>query len=146
MAAALVTVLKPLPPGRALDLACGAGRHAIFLAQLGWQVTAVDIAPGAMPDPAIEVCVADLESGGFPIAPGAYDLIIDWLYFQRDLIPQIQAGVRAGGVAALCFRVSGRFAADTAELRGQFEGWEVLHYAEDAERVELIVRQTNTAC
>ena len=32
----------PLPPGRALDLAAGEGRHALWLAQRGWQVTAVD--------------------------------------------------------------------------------------------------------
>src|SRR4051812_17107096 len=31
-----------LRPGKALDLACGAGRNAIWLAQHGWQVTAVD--------------------------------------------------------------------------------------------------------
>ena len=32
----------PLPPGRALDLASGEGRNAIWLAERGWQVTAVD--------------------------------------------------------------------------------------------------------
>ena len=41
----LVRVASQLPPGRALDLACGAGRHAIFLASRGWQVTAVDASP-----------------------------------------------------------------------------------------------------
>ena len=32
----------PLPPGRALDLACGEGRNAVWLAARGWSVTAVD--------------------------------------------------------------------------------------------------------
>ena len=36
--------LSGLPPGRALDLACGEGRNAIWLARQGWQVTAVDVA------------------------------------------------------------------------------------------------------
>jgi SAM-dependent methyltransferase len=36
--------LAPLPPGRALDLACGEGRNAIWLASRGWKVTAVDFA------------------------------------------------------------------------------------------------------
>lgn len=36
--------LGDLPPGRALDLAAGEGRNAIWLAQKGWQVTAVDFA------------------------------------------------------------------------------------------------------
>jgi len=38
----LVAELAGLPPGRALDLACGEGRNAIWLAELGWDVTAVD--------------------------------------------------------------------------------------------------------
>jgi SAM-dependent methyltransferase len=35
-------LVAPLTPGRALDLAAGEGRHALWLAQRGWQVTAVD--------------------------------------------------------------------------------------------------------
>ena len=38
----LVRVADELKPGRALDLACGTGRHAIFLAERGWHVTAVE--------------------------------------------------------------------------------------------------------
>jgi SAM-dependent methyltransferase len=34
--------LADLPPGRAVDLACGEGRNAIWLAERGWQVTALD--------------------------------------------------------------------------------------------------------
>ena len=40
--------LTDLPPGRALDLACGEGRNARWLAQRGWQVTAVDFSPVAI--------------------------------------------------------------------------------------------------
>ena len=38
----LVAEVESLPPGRALDLACGEGRNAIWLAERGWKVTAVD--------------------------------------------------------------------------------------------------------
>ena len=38
----VVQELGELPPGRALDLACGEGRNAVWLAQHGWHVTAVD--------------------------------------------------------------------------------------------------------
>jgi SAM-dependent methyltransferase len=40
--------LSGLPPGRALDLACGEGRNAIWLARQGWQVTAVDFAQAGL--------------------------------------------------------------------------------------------------
>ena len=40
--------LAELPPGRALDLAAGEGRNAIWLARRGWQVTAVDFAQAAL--------------------------------------------------------------------------------------------------
>jgi SAM-dependent methyltransferase len=38
----LIAEIGELRPGRALDLACGAGRNAIWLAERGWRVTAVD--------------------------------------------------------------------------------------------------------
>lgn len=40
--------LGPLSPGRALDLACGEGRNALWLADLGWRATAVDFAENAL--------------------------------------------------------------------------------------------------
>ena len=36
------------PPGDALDLACGAGRHSLYLANAGWHVTAVDASETAL--------------------------------------------------------------------------------------------------
>src|SRR6266850_6468370 len=44
----LVEAAKRLTPGKALDLACGAGRNALWLAEQGWSVTAVDGAPAAI--------------------------------------------------------------------------------------------------
>ena len=35
-------IVKDLPSGKSLDVACGEGRHALWLAEQGWQVTAVD--------------------------------------------------------------------------------------------------------
>jgi SAM-dependent methyltransferase len=44
----LVDVVGPLSPGRALDLGCGEGGDALWLAGQGWQVTAVDISRTAV--------------------------------------------------------------------------------------------------
>ena len=45
---ALVDVASTLSPGRALDLGCGEGCDAVWLAQHGWEVTGVDISPSAI--------------------------------------------------------------------------------------------------
>lgn len=44
----LVSELEGLPPGRALDLACGEGRNALWLAEQGWQATGVDFSAVAV--------------------------------------------------------------------------------------------------
>jgi SAM-dependent methyltransferase len=44
----LVAEAAGLAPGRALDIACGEGRNALWLAELGWRVTAVDFSPVAI--------------------------------------------------------------------------------------------------
>lgn len=46
--AVVVELVGPLQPGRALDLGAGEGRHAVWLAQHGWQVTAVDFSQVAL--------------------------------------------------------------------------------------------------
>lgn len=44
----VVELVSRLPPGKALDLGCGYGRAAIFMARCGWQVDAVDFVPQAI--------------------------------------------------------------------------------------------------
>ena len=46
--ALVVETTKAAAPGKALDLACGTGRNALWPAEQGWSVTAVDGAPGAI--------------------------------------------------------------------------------------------------
>ncbi len=95
-----------LPRGRALDVAMGNGRNAIFLAGIGFEVEGVDISPEAAGKAleaarkagvTLSVCVADLESG-YHIDPGAYDLIICFNYLHRPLIPEMKQGLRSRGM------------------------------------------------
>src|SRR5436309_8603643 len=88
-----------LVPGRALDVASGAGRHAIWLAERGWQVTAVDYSRTAMQilrnrarerDIRINSFIADLERHEFHIERESYELILVCNYLQRDLFPSIR--------------------------------------------------------
>jgi SAM-dependent methyltransferase len=46
--ARLAELVEPMTPGRALDLGCGEGADAVWLAERGWQVTAVDISQTAL--------------------------------------------------------------------------------------------------
>jgi 2-polyprenyl-3-methyl-5-hydroxy-6-metoxy-1,4-benzoquinol methylase len=70
--------LRDLPPGRDLNLACGEGRNALWLASLGWQVTAVDssrvaIDKGRAVDASLDWVCADVTQWQ---ALGAYDLVV----------------------------------------------------------------------
>jgi tellurite methyltransferase len=132
-----------LPPGTALDLASGPGRNALYLAERGWRVTAVDGSPIAIAhlrerNPAIDACIADLERDEFQIQPDSYDLICDCLYLQRDLFPQMKAGVRAGGMAIVIARLT---RVHPGELRAYFEDWNILHYCEQ-EVAELVAMRS----
>lgn len=165
----LVQAVENLAPGHALDLACGAGRHAIFLAERGWKVTAVDASSAAIElvkkragerGVLVDARVADLEQGEFTIEPSAYDLICVFYYLQRNLFPQIRAGLRPGGSVVAAIHTVDPNADDMksknpaffllqGELSVEFRGWKITHYAEgkpqDAEHrrrtAELIARR-----
>ena len=103
-------------PGRALDLACASGRHARWLVEHGWDVTALDIA--AVEIPGAHCIRADLERHEYRIEPDMWDLIVCWLYWQPDLLPEIARGVREGGIVALAGKTTGRFATSLAHIEG----------------------------
>jgi SAM-dependent methyltransferase len=113
-------------PGRALDLACGDGRNALWLAQNGWRVTAVDRSSSAIEllrqrtaecGVEIETRVADLEKSEYAIEPGRWDLVVISYYLQRDLFERARRGVVPGGVLlAIVLLGEGRFRAEAARL------------------------------
>jgi SAM-dependent methyltransferase len=132
----LTIALAGVPPGKALDLAAGSGRHAQWLAKRGWDVTAVDL--GIEEIPGIHTIRADLENHQYRVAPGAWDLIVCWLYWQPDLLPEIARGVRKGGIVALAGKTSGRFATSLAQYREAFDGWKEIASGQNETRVFFI--------
>ena len=88
--------------GKVLDLACGSGRHACFLAGLGYSVLAVDRdaeALAAMPaTPAVITRQLDLEGEDWPLAGQVFDGIVVTNYLWRPRLPDVLALLAPGGV------------------------------------------------
>jgi tellurite methyltransferase len=91
--------------GRALDIAMGSGRNALYLASLGFSVTGVDVSTVAVElsrekaarlGLAVEAIVADLENYRLPA--DTYDLIINFHYLQQSLAGPIMRALRRGGL------------------------------------------------
>jgi SAM-dependent methyltransferase len=88
--------------GRVLDVACGAGRHARWLAARGHAVNAVDRDAAAIASladvPGVDGLCADIENASWPYQPGAYAAVIVTNYLHRPLFPQLLAALDARGV------------------------------------------------
>jgi len=100
--------------GRVLDLACGGGRHAVWLAAQGYLVDAVDRDPeaiAAMQGIAnINADIADLETGNWPATDQRYDVVCDDAhdgiydgiivsrYLFRPLLSVLPSMLKPGGV------------------------------------------------
>ena len=103
-------ILGSLPPGRALDAACGTGRYATFLRELGHQVTGVDISPGMLalarakvPDG--DFLISDLTQ--LPQPDDAVDLVVCALALTHvpDVAPvlaEFARVLRPGGNLVIC--------------------------------------------
>jgi 2-polyprenyl-3-methyl-5-hydroxy-6-metoxy-1,4-benzoquinol methylase len=99
----LVAEVDGLAPGRALDLACGAGRNAVWLAEFGWTVTGVDFsdvalenARGLAADRGVEVEWVQADVREWAPEPAAFDLVVI-MYLQ---IPVEERRVVHGRAAA----------------------------------------------
>lgn len=155
----LVENLHRLPAGgRALDLAMGEGRHALFLARQGFQVTGLDRSPTAVgrvreraaeEGLTLEAAVADLES--HPLPRDAYDLVVVSLYLQRSLFVPIIEALRPAGmlvyetftVGQLKYRsLDPLYLLQPGELRDAFSALEIVTYQEtdDVERQKCTAR------
>jgi 2-polyprenyl-3-methyl-5-hydroxy-6-metoxy-1,4-benzoquinol methylase len=93
--------------GRVLDVACGRGRHALWLAARGFDVDAIDKNPDAVAELIAEANrlrltlnadVVDLETGTPPsLGSQEYDVVIGFNYLHRPLMPALREAVKPGG-------------------------------------------------
>jgi len=115
---ALLEQMKPLwapPPvnARALDLACGAGRNAIFLASQGYQVDAIDISAAALALGAERAAQAGVEVNwqeqdlDDPKLDSGYALIIVVRYADLDLVKRLPELLQPGGLLLVEAHLSG---------------------------------------
>lgn len=135
-------------PGLALDVACGAGRNALWLARRGYKVVALDIsweglqrlqrrARAERLD--IHIVLADLEAFAFP--PDSFDLIVNSRFLLRSLFPTFRSALKPGGlllvetfsvdeIEVLGGDIRRAYALERGELRQVFWDFEMLLYEE----------------
>lgn len=132
----------------ALDLACGAGRNALYLAGLGYRVDAIDIAAEALargeqaaraPGLPVSWIEHDLDHG-LPRGLGEYDLIVIVRYLDLSLVTAAAERLRRGGYLICEAHLKsdqpvigprdGNFRVDPGELRASAEALQVVEYWE----------------
>ncbi len=149
----VLEAMQFLSPGKALDLGCGQGRNALFLAQQGFDVTAVD-----QNELALEILQSIVEQEDLEMTVGlydinsatltqTYDLIVSTvvlMFLQADRIPAIiqnmQEQTNPGGynliVCAMdtedypC-QVPFSFTFKEGELADYYKDWELIKYNEN---------------
>ena len=107
-AAFLKQKLDELKKGKALVLAMGEGRNAVYLAQNGFDVTGVDISEVAIEkcnrlakerNTTVNAVVADLTD--YDLGEAQFDLITKFYYYEPSIFPQIIEALKPGGIFIL---------------------------------------------
>lgn len=141
---------------RAVDLACGSGRHAFELARRGYRVEAWDVSPVALGRVSEQAAALGLEletrevdlAGDLPALPG-FELALVVNFLDRGLYADLSRLVRPAGHALVSTFTEDRagehprraWCLDRGELARGLEGFESVHVAEAAGRATLLARR-----
>lgn len=136
-----------IQPGRALDIATGKGRNALFLAERGYRVDAMDISPVALEaarkiaeQKGLDVNFIEADLDRADLTGSAYDLVVNFNFLERALIPKIKSALKPGGhVVFETYLIDQRelghprspaYLLGHNELLELFSGFRVLYYRE----------------
>ena len=115
-----------MKPGTALDLAAGLGRHALWLAERAWRVSAVDVSDVAISRLSQTAAQLDVEIKLFAIDAAEYDfetvrfdLIVLFYHMDRTLFPKIVSALNPGGLF-IC-KMAVQWSSEMALQRGRFQ-------------------------
>ena len=155
----VIEVCAGLAPGRALDLAGGAGRHALWLARHGWDATLADLSDeglaiaGKRAEEAGVALTLRRESAGETLAWAAgqpFDLIVVVWCLLREQFPVLPSALAPGGTLLYKTRTSDhlryteghslRTALQPGELRMAFPALKTVLYREANGVAELVAR------
>jgi SAM-dependent methyltransferase len=131
----LVSEVSDLPPGRALDLACGEGRNAIWLAERGWRVTAVDFSEvgvdkGRQRNADVDFRVADVLE--FDAGEEQYDLVVVfYLQLPADELERVLRKAARAVAPGGTFLLVGHDLRNLTDGRGGPKDASVLYRAEE---------------
>lgn len=156
----LVTHHELLRGGVALDIACGPGQNAIWLARRGYRVVGADIsrvalrrAVAAARDAGVGqrslFIQVDLDHWAPP--PACADVVCVFRFLDRALIPNLAKSLHPGGLFFYATRHVGllqrqpeataRYLLERGELPRLFRGWKVIETHEDAENAAIVARK-----
>jgi SAM-dependent methyltransferase len=164
---ALLVAYTPHPVGKAagtpyrvaLALAAGQCQNALWLAEQGYLVNAMDISRVALERGRAEMAMRNLRDINFipidlesiELPEDAYDLIACFRYLDRNLFPAIRAAMKPGGLIVYqTFNVhqlerfpdcNQDYLLEPRELPSHFPGWQILHDEERGEYSFLVARK-----
>jgi 2-polyprenyl-3-methyl-5-hydroxy-6-metoxy-1,4-benzoquinol methylase len=147
--------LVPDGPGRALDVACGRGTVAVWLAGRGFTTTAVDVSPEALRltteladshDVHVTTLAADLDDGLPPAVGGPFDVVVCHRFRDPALYPALAGLLAPGGLLVISVLSTvgdsgGSYRAEAGELRAAFGHLEVLVDEEAHGEAHLVARR-----
>lgn len=134
--------------GRALDVACGAGRNALFLARRGFEVVAVDLSAEGLRalqrrarEERLPVRPVQADLVRFSLRPGRFDVVVNTHFLERRTFPLLREALAPGGLLVfetynvdeidlLGGDIRREYALERGELRRAFGDLEVLVYEE----------------